>query len=513
MSPRSGEDAGSRDSQPKPDNLFVRFRQFTDEQVSSLLQGIVGLPSAMSKNTPGNPRWADFDEDLRRRDELQARQKELRDSETQRATLPGQFAATNGRPPTSTYEAAIQALPLYARFAPGQTPGLDGLPDSSRVRYGVGSSSSLASLFSFDFYLNSSSSLHRYLGMPEFKTQIPSLFPYLFHSPYSPLILSTAGEVSGPSNDHFPYCHAFEDLLLASENRPMVPAVNRMYLYKPFKTKQDVMPWFDALLSSGLLTRPTIHNPSFTPADNERISRRTRSQQADAAFTEQDMYSRFLQRATSSSGSEIPPNPFGLLFSIADEIEKGVKAQFPELEKAIQSVIEEASSQVNGERSRESIVEDIKAGRLEGGSKLISIIEELASNKTERARALRSFSDELFGVTAATESEKAKSEVGKGEEIPYRSPSERDVAWNNKEDTPPSERVVSSSTTSEHVTNEDGSVERSVTVWMRFADGRETVTTKSHTEEPKRGEDAKETSIALVKEIEQKPKQSGWFWN
>jgi len=512
--PRSGDDDGARDSQPKPDNMFVRFRQFTDEQFSSFLQGIVGLPSAMSRNTPGNTRWADFDEDLRRRDELQGRQKDLRDAENRRAKSSGQSGAMNGRSSAQGYEEVIQALPFYARFTPGQPPGIDYLPDFARIRDGVAMPSPLASAFSFDFYWNPSCGIHRFLGTPEVKTQTPSLFPYLFHSPYSPLILSTKSELSGQPKDQFPYCHAFEDLLLASENRPMVPASKRKYLYKSFRVKQDVMPWFNDLEASGLLTKPTVSKPLHTQVDVDRNSRFTKNLPEDAAFTEQDMYNRFLQRATSSSGSDIPHNPFGLLFSIADEIEKGVKAHFPELEKAIQSAIVDASSQIKGGRSRESIVEDIKAGRLEGGSKLISLIEELASNKTERARALRSFSEELFGTTKAPESEQERLQAERAEDAPYFPLHQRDeLVSKTTKDLSDSERVVSSSTTSEHITNEDGSVERSVTVWMRFADGRETVTTKSHIEEPKKEEDSKQSSLSIVKEADQKQKQKGWFWN
>ena len=293
----------------------------------------------------------------------------------------------------------------------------------------------------------------------------------------------------------------------------MVPASGRKYLYEPFQTKQDVMPWFDHLSAAGLLTKAPLSKRPITQADAERVSRRTPNQPIDAAFTEQDMYNRFLQRATSSSGSELAPNPFSLLFSLADEIEKGVKAHFPELEKAIQSAVQDASSQMKGGRSRESIVEDIKAGRLEGGSKLISIIEELVSNKTERARALRSFSEDFFGV-AATRPEQEKNQTEQVQEFPPHKLSEsRYEREKTLQDVSDSERVVSSSTTSEHITNEDGSVERSVTVWMRFADGRETVTTKSHIEEPKREEDAKQDSPTSVKDVDQKPKQKGWFWN
>jgi len=70
-------------SPPKSENPFIRFRQFADEQISSLLRGVIGLPSTFERGQ--NAKWASFDEDLRRRDELQARQQQLRESEVQRA--------------------------------------------------------------------------------------------------------------------------------------------------------------------------------------------------------------------------------------------------------------------------------------------------------------------------------------------------------------------------------------------------------------------------------------------
>lgn len=485
----SGEDAGPRESRPKTDNLFVRFRQFTDEQVSSLLQGVIGLPSAMSRNSSGNPRWADFDEDLRRRDELQARQKELRESErlAYRSKLP---VATSGRAPIPTFEEALRAIPLYSPFTPlGRTPGVESSPDLARIRAG----SNPSPLTSYDFFYHPGSGLHEVLGFPGKRGQRgTTLFPFLFYSPYSPLALSTISQPAGLPKDHFPYCHAFEDLLLASENLPMVPASKRRYLYEPFKSEQDVMPWLNNLEESGLLTKfhhiqsDVTRSTSATP---------TAKWHADSAITEQDMYSRFLQRATSSSDSEIPPDPLSMLCSIADEMDKKVKAQFPDFAKALEMAFEEASSQENGGRTRD----------------FLSIIEELAAGETERSRALRSFSEELFGNPTHTQSQQENPQAMKAAEIPLQPL--RKPENNTKKDLPDSERVVSSSTTSDHTTHEDGTIERSVTVWMRFADGRETVTTKSHIEDPKRDADEIQEAQSSVQEADQVPKRKGWFWN
>ena len=67
---RDTEEKEPRKPSSEPHNPFIKFRQFADEQISTLLQGIIGLPSALSK-VPGNATWAYFDDDFRRRDDLQ----------------------------------------------------------------------------------------------------------------------------------------------------------------------------------------------------------------------------------------------------------------------------------------------------------------------------------------------------------------------------------------------------------------------------------------------------------
>jgi len=84
------------------------------------------------------------------------------------------------------------------------------------------------------------------------------------------------------------------------------------------------------------------------------------------------------------------------------------------------------------------------------------------------------------------------------------------------------DRIVSTSTTTERTTHEDGTVETCVTVWKQFGDGRETTTT-THTEDPARDDNgqtsmirevAKEKSGQEIKgQDEKKSEKKGWFWN
>ncbi|KAL9118255.1 MAG: hypothetical protein Q9187_005200 [Circinaria calcarea] len=65
---------GATDGEPRrnapsdvDDNPFIAFRRFADEQMSSLLRGIVGLPSAFTSNSH-DPRWSDEGESRRSSD-------------------------------------------------------------------------------------------------------------------------------------------------------------------------------------------------------------------------------------------------------------------------------------------------------------------------------------------------------------------------------------------------------------------------------------------------------------
>ena len=63
---------GATDGEPRRDarsdendNPFIAFRRFADEQMSSLLRGIIGLPSAFTSNS-SDSRWSPYDEGERR---------------------------------------------------------------------------------------------------------------------------------------------------------------------------------------------------------------------------------------------------------------------------------------------------------------------------------------------------------------------------------------------------------------------------------------------------------------
>ena len=74
-------------------------------------------------------------------------------------------------------------------------------------------------------------------------------------------------------------------------------------------------------------------------------------------------------------------------------------------------------------------------------------------------------------------------------------------------------KVIATSTTSERNEDEDGSVETTVTVWKRFADGRESTTTTTHFEDAARWKESEGGGKDPKPETKLEEKKPGWFWN
>jgi hypothetical protein len=509
--------------QPKTDNPFIKFRQFADAQIGSLLQGILGLPSAFSKPTE-DTRWAVFDEDLRRRDELQARQKELKESEARRqdrqmsddgGAIPVR-KSTDWRPSPGWNDQApakyqdenneemdpvkAREIPLYSPITKSLFAHLRQRPEEDDNDWKqtdlVESTGWVEGLLGLHSMLNVrpdsmrtlQSMFYNELNRKSTYRSEYSLLPYLLFSPYSPIRLSTAPSVPNPLmskttkilQDDFPYLDAFEDLIKTTQQQPQ--SSHGMQLFKPtwrvhmgdpiFPISQIglSLAWIYYLHQSNILQEKEVRNvpgpsPIQWPDHLEPRCRRQRGAEglkgAQNAQTEEDMYEQWLQWASSSS-----PVAVGDVF---EGLAKFVGTNTNEASKTIREIFDAKFTKELKEVSE-------MVGKFEAQSKSEKVFEKIAT--TDRA----SMSD----------------------------------------DDP--DRVVSSSTTTERTTDEDGTVETCVTVWKRFADGRETTTTTSHTEDPAWDEDgkakprrepvaAKAEDELTTKAEEKKTEKKGWFWN
>lgn len=318
-----------------------------------------------------------------------------------------------------------------------------------------------------------------------------SLLPYILFSPYSPLKLS-AGNLPNsplfqtkidPEVDQFPYCEAFQDLIATvyGTPHPWTP-LGVDYDFQPPNVK---MPFFfdnnspsikavagkfyiDNLGLCGLLQqkeRKSISHmvqwPSPWASPSLQTYGKHLSDIESAAETEQEMYDRFL-----SAPARIASNPSRIRETLALLIDDAGNI----IEKQVQSL----------EKSPE------------GNQHLREFLD------TRLAKDILRMIQKTKGMAEPPQPiEKSESAAPDVPAKPITNAS----------------KVVATSTTSERNEDEDGSVETTVTVWKRFADGRESTTTTTHFEDATRWRESEEGSKDLKSENKSDEKKTGWFWN
>lgn len=535
MASSSDRDKETKDSsQSQPSNPFIKFRQFADSQISSLLQGVIGLPSAFTKN-PHNARWADFDDDMKRRDELQKKKNGLRESEARvqeegRGLRGAEDSRRDMDMDVDADDADMDAerardIPLYSPvskslFAHIRDAREDvGLRDDWKPvdpQYPVSFTPSFYETFraSRGGYMTPLKALRRIvyrdLNLNPILRSDYSLLPYLLFSPYSPFQLRYEEDELRWKKNHyveeFPYFEAFEDLILTTQGRPM-DSLPQRYL-DVFPVVELERGWIYSLWAHGLLqqrsTTPHLDVFKFQSKlmgniDSLLESMRSRLEEAqsdDDAQTEQELYERFLRRASSSVG-------------IADILE---------------SLFADAEGWIN--KSLASLDPSEMKRQLK---EFTDFLEQKTGNDAEderRAQAAKLLASLFAQATGLFEGRRSSATEGKEKgQLPDENFAETKIgkelkALKSKAATDPNKPVFTSTMT-EHTTNEDGSVEHSVTVWKRYADGRETKTTTSHTEElgdraadahwPEREREQTANEERLVDQRDGKWK--GWFWN
>jgi hypothetical protein len=540
----------------KPENPFIRFRQFADSQISSLLQGVIGLPSAFSRSPPSNARWADFDDKLQRRDDdlnqqnseaLEAYRKAQADEERNTQRNPGpaendtqQTAvkswsfewswppqkAENDEAPDNRVmdDTAARDLPLYSPTSKSLFQHLKYTHDSGDKWPEPRSLGFPAELISNRQWTSDAMRSLQYLIFNNLNNASSlrsdySLLPYLLFSPYSPLKLSVPTlSATQQQQDDFPYCAAFEDLIRISHGRPMVPIVTvwtRIGL-NPFHSFWSLDPvmvslwssfeWIKDMQDTGLLqegfryAEPTVPGlfsgvvevaSQMLEAARNPVSDLGKRSQDTESESEQDFYDRMDEMESLSNRKSV------LWDSLISDIERQAERQGSEAPQVHDNETERKKS---APASILSLVESIR-------KELVDLDPE------EARRAHKYILADLDKFSAAMQTPEGRQD--------FR------AAWRQEKETKTvqdyqkagtssgSEKVVSSSTTTEHTVYEDGSVEKVVTSWKRFADGSEQTTSSSHIEDPSperapfdrsKLEEGRETS-------EQRKEKKGWFWN
>ena len=344
----SNDEYNKRESHNKDDeNPFIAFRRYADEQMSSLLQGVIGLPSALSSHSSNN-RWIPYDQELRRRGP---------------STTDSSFNSEGeGSLLRKSEEAEAVEIPVK-RYNKGSADMERDVPEGLRCPYRPRDQDSLAQpkgVFDSErsdswerplslllpprtfLYEDGTSPGSIMLSGPQSLIRILGEWPvaYVVTNPYSPLHL----EKQQPLKEYgTKWRNAFEDLLAVQSGREMVDNSNRnaqrdgadwvasmvdQWLFSSMKRVMDRKSRINSLARNefakdlGNAKEPDFNHDSparlwdliqhaertrrqsnytLNPAD-EVDTRHLENDAEDNEFTELDLYERFL-----GSQGQFPP--------------------------------------------------------------------------------------------------------------------------------------------------------------------------------------------------------------
>ena len=284
---RSDDDCDRNRQADEEQNPFIVFRRYADEQMASLLQGLIGLPSALTHHS-SNERWLRSKEcekcETRRQENEMKIGKPSRyvDSPDQQATR------ENGA------EGAVMGIPVKKYL--GADPGSES--DSRAARQPAELSDDLGRPYYDHTFFPASifgdSPFQRGLitrGL--FSDALPAAWPfgYLIFSPYSPLRLEQQEHLREHGSR---WRDAFEDLLAVQAGQ-VLPELSRG---RTGDRDQGAGEWVATLLAHGFADgrkRIDDEDGPHTRGDHVAMEADTRHPESDAeedAGTELDLYER-----------------------------------------------------------------------------------------------------------------------------------------------------------------------------------------------------------------------------
>ena len=573
----SDRNLNSSDSKDKDENPFIKFKRFADAQIGAVLQGIIGLPSVFSKQPKEpNSRWAELHDDLKRRDRILAKQRASKAS-----------GSTNSRADSDDEEVEIPVkkfpgwlLPANAQADSKRSSSVDDkdgeqgsidlfspvtkslfahlirkpMDDVDWSKYGL-----LAQALSFEesyldlqwelrddqmmgstlnmiqsMIFNSLNETSSRVGNSQLLSS-QSVLPYLLFSPYSPLALSSKPPPSRGNDlfehldDDFPYCEAFQDLLLASQGRPMATWTLRpAYLRcrrnsmtpsdsrnREFWKANSGLEWIERLWDHGLLTKePPPSYALVRPLDESPICmidakpgpvikktlEATSKPQGDHG-TEQDAYD-FLERIGGKVSSPLP---------------------FRDAMQAMEAFIKDAVSYLAEQ-------ENNTAGNRPLSSERASPTTAETDPNQDESSIMRRL-DFTGGKSTSTQTEAFPDQVAQANATRSVESDQMEEAKSRSNILPATDRVVSTTTTTQQCTDENGSVHTTVMIQKVYADGRTSITSTSKANFTPRDRHYTEEEWLNLPEDERCPhcdakydeedepkrkkekKNKGWFWS
>lgn len=291
------------------------FRRYADEQVSALLQGLVGLPSALTSPT-SNGRWDLLDERRRWRREAELRRVGFTSSsqpEGERTVEETQAGGEAAAVPVKTYTESSDSLKKQQESE--RWPGAQ-LKDDYPIH-----SHPFPNSFCVPFHqltLADDPAFPRGLFLADLADGVPPAWPlrYLITSPYSPLRL----EQHEPFRDYGArWRNAFEDLIALERGQDLPERSSE----NTADGDRGVGEWVAALLTQSSMDGwkriedgAASHSQHHATA-MEVDSRQPENDAMEETETELDLYERFLApprksttaNAHSGSGTREHPSP------------------------------------------------------------------------------------------------------------------------------------------------------------------------------------------------------------
>jgi len=278
-----------------------------------------------------------------------------------------------------------------------------------------------------------------------------------------------------------------------------------------FSSLNNGMVWIDRLRTLGLLSvpNPDKHesNNKVTASNDNTQSSPVKTQPSNLPApsekgakdpeTEEEMYESFLDSASAT-----PAQFFSNLESTFSAVERLMKSTTRGFEDSRYI----SQEQVHGSRNQQSTSSGSDAEKEVSSSITVSHTTSEDGIVETTTTVWKAFADGRETETSETR----QMPISETNDLLAKSQSKTSVTASDKE--------VSSSSTVEHDTDEDGSVRTTITVSKIFADGRETIITSSHhTNRPGdertgwQGGGSQSVDTTGEQQSEKKAKK-GWFW-
>ncbi|KAI9933260.1 hypothetical protein ASPWEDRAFT_115517 [Aspergillus wentii DTO 134E9] len=476
---------------PEDDNPFVAFRRYADEQISSMLQSVMGLPSMASP--PSSSHWDVFANDHRFNDPNTRQRQNGDGSEGEYPTGSGAGDQTQGSTSNNDKPSSTSSRSRWSEFeSPWHT---------HHHHYGWHHNSGPIDLFGLDSFFNRSwfddhlPSAFRlfhphHLLFPDMWDEEMPGWPvtYLMFSPYSPLQLernrghhnrgvfsSIMSSLSASDRDSSQdpaepqWREAFEDLLRLENGKPMLDR-------EPAAASRKETPkgWLEGLVKRGSLGDQWKLNP--VADENSSIMN------GRMAFGKSD------DRESSRDVKE--PKDIADVESTADEKDLGAMTELDMYERFLQDV-----ESREREFSREFSASPMLRFLLEDRQRYK---DELAEYKRKGTSAEDADTEKWLEL-ASGGNNNSVSEVAAQQTALNPSSSEASVSQ---------PQVISTRTSTERIRLGDGSVKTRTVQTKRFADGREESNESVDVVNPSQ----QSSDSANQDEPAKNGDKSGWFW-